>query len=69
MTIHKSLTIAKLTRAALNDEVVRLGNKAKMKSAERATAWETYCRSYGPEDVPLEMLNDLVKYLRTRAGE
>ncbi len=56
-------------RAALNDEVVRLGNKAKMKSAERATAWETYCRSYGPEDVPLEMLNDLVKYLRTRAGE
>lgn len=56
-------------RAALNEEVVRLGNKLQLKGPARAEIWTQYCGDKGPDDVAIVYLHDLVSALKKRAGE
>lgn len=56
-------------REALNQEVIRLGNALRLKSADRAGLWTQYCGDKGPDDVAIVYLADLVSALKKRAGE
>jgi hypothetical protein len=56
-------------RGALMAEVKRLADKIGLATKDRHSSWATYLGEATPADAPLEGLNDLLAWLRTRAGE